>query len=224
MTTVLVTGANRGIGLEFVHQLTSRGDTIFATARAGSDTTALRATGATIIPLEVSDSESVEKLAAAVRGLHIDVLINNAGVSSTSNSLAACTQEELQRVLTINSIGPVLVARSVVPAMKWGGRKLIVNITSVLGSIGGNAGGSSYGYRASKAALNMFTVCMAHELRTEGFTCVAMHPGWVQTDMGGKKAPLTPPKAVESMIGVIDRLTAADSGRYLNYDGATIEW
>lgn len=202
-------------------QCVARGDSVVATARRPDEAKDLRATGARVLALEVADPASIEACAAAMKGAAIDILINNAGVSSKTPKLEACTHEELARVLNVNAIAPVLVSRSLLANVRSGNRKLIVNVTSVLGSIARNEGGS-YGYRASKAALNMFTSCMAVEHRD--ITSVAMHPGWVQTDMGGAKAPLTVAESVTSMLGVMDRLTGADSGRFLNYDGTTIPW
>jgi NAD(P)-dependent dehydrogenase (short-subunit alcohol dehydrogenase family) len=163
-------------------------------------------------------------LGAALRGQAIDVLINNAGVSSETRSLAACTQDQLVRDFTINSISPVLVTKAVLPSLKMGSRRVVVSITSKLGSISQNTGGSSYGYRASKAALNMFNASMALELKQEGFICVVMHPGWVKTDMGGAGAPLTPEQSVGSMIRVIGELMPRDTGMFKNYDGGEIPW
>lgn len=222
--TYVVTGANRGLGLEFARQLMARGDKVIATARRPGEATDLTKTGARVVPLEASDEGSIVALGEALTGQAVDVLINNAGVSSESKNLAACTMAELSRVFAVNSTSPVLVTKALLPSMRAGTRRLVVNITSKLGSIGLNSGGSSYAYRASKAALNMFTVSMAHELKGEGFSCIVMHPGWVQTDMGGKEAPLTPDQAVSSMLGVIKRLTAKESGSFLNYDGTPLAW
>jgi len=219
--TVFITGANRGIGLELARQYRARGERVIATARNPSEAAALVATGARVLALDVADPAQIDGLAAAVGTGGIDILINNAGVSSTSPTLESCTLEELQRVLTVNSISPVLVTKALLPNLRAGGRKVIINITSELASIS-TAKGSSYGYRASKAALNMLTVCMAQELK--GFACIALHPGWVKTDMGGNRAPLTVEESVSSMLRVIDGVTAGSSGSYLNYAGKPIPW
>src|SRR5690606_22411454 len=136
----------------------------------------------------------------------IDVLINNAGVSSAGKKLESLDAAELQHVMMVNAIAPVLVARALLPNLRAGRRRLIVNITSQLGSIANNTGGSSYGYRASKAALNMLTRSMANELRGEGFTCIAVHPGWVKTDMGGEEAPLAPEESARDLLALIGRV------------------
>jgi NAD(P)-dependent dehydrogenase (short-subunit alcohol dehydrogenase family) len=222
--TVMVTGANRGIGLEFVRQYIARGDRVIAAVRKPSDAGALSSMGVKVVGLEASDEKSIEGLGEALRGQAIDVLINNAGVSSETKSLAACNQAALVRDFTINSISPILVTRALLPCLRVGTRRLVVSITSKLGSIAQNTGGSAYGYRASKAALNMLNMSMANELKPEGFTCVVMHPGWVKTDMGGKEAPLTPEQAVSSMIQVISGLTMKESGSFRNYDGGVLPW
>lgn len=219
--TVFITGANRGIGLELARQCAGRGQTVIATARKPEEAGDLRKSGARVLALDVADANSIEACAAELGETPIDLLINNAGVSSKSPRLEACTQEELARVLSVNAIGPVLVTKALLKNVKSGEGKLVVNITSVLGSIAKNEGGS-YGYRASKAALNMFTSCMAKE--HGDITFIAMHPGWVQTDMGGEKAPLKADESVSSMLVAIGRLTKADSGRFLNFDGTTIPW
>lgn len=221
-TTYLVTGANRGIGLEFVRQLTARGERVIATTRRESPE--LAGTGARVERLDVTDAGGIGALAAALDGERIDVLINNAGVGSNAKSVDQLTFEELDRVFRVNAFAPMMVCRAVLPMLEKSDRKLIVNISTQLASIATNTGGSSYAYRASKTALNQLTVCLSNELRGKGFTCVAMHPGWVKTDMGGSAAPLTPQNSVSAMLGVIDRLGVGDTGRYLNYDGGPLAW
>jgi NAD(P)-dependent dehydrogenase (short-subunit alcohol dehydrogenase family) len=152
------------------------------------------------------------------------VLINNAGVSSTAKSISELTMEELQRVFAINASAPMLVAAALLPNLRLGARKVVMNISSQLASIANNKGGSTYPYRASKTALNQLTVCMANELRADGFCCVCVHPGWVKTDMGGPNAPLLPPESAGYLIRLLDGLTPAKSGSFLNYDGATMPW
>src|SRR5947207_3277680 len=204
--TFLVTGANRGLGLEFARELAGRGDTILATARGPKAATELSRLVHDVIPLDLLDPASIVALGERVGNRPVDVLINNAGVTSDSKSIQTLDGAELQRAFAINSIGPMLVTRAVLKNLRTGGRKTVVNITSQLGSIAMNRGGSSYGYRGSKAALNQLTVCLANELRGEGFTCVVAHPGWVKTDMGGPGAPLSPEESVGHLLKVIDGL------------------
>lgn len=225
--TYLITGANRGIGLEFVRQLAGRGEgeTVIGTAREPRKAAELAKVARRVIELDVADDASIGSLGDRIGEDAIDVLINNAGVGSEgTKSLAAMDVEEMRRVFMVNAIAPVMVARAALPRLRAGKRKLIVNISSQLGSITNNNGGSSYGYRGSKAAVNMLTVCMSNELKGEGFTCVAMHPGWVRTDMGGKNATLSVEESVGMMLKTIEQLRTEDTGRFLNYDGTGLPW
>jgi NAD(P)-dependent dehydrogenase (short-subunit alcohol dehydrogenase family) len=226
MTTYFLTGATRGIGLEFARQLSKRGKdaVIIATARDPEKQTELSRLVHEVLPLDVADPASIEKLPALLKDRPIDVLINNAGVSSDQRSVTGLTMEELQRVFAINSFGPLLVSRAVLPNLKAGSRKVIFNISSQLASITNNKGGSSYAYRASKTALNQLTVSLSAELADGGFTCVVAHPGWVRTDMGGANATLSPEESVTSLLKVIDGLTSKDTGKFYNYDGGTLPW
>ena len=124
----------------------------------------------------------------------------------------------------MNTIGPMRVCQALLPNLRAGDRKIIVSITSGLGSIENNARGGYYGYRESKAALNMFTRTLAAELKPESFTCIVMSPGWVRTDMGGARAPLSPEESIRGMREVIDGLTTEDTGRFFGHDGKTIAW
>lgn len=228
MTTYLVTGANRGIGLEFVKQLSARpGAVVIGTARrvSGLSPEAASVKGVRWVELDVSDWASIESLPERLGGVDaIDVLINNAGVSSPARLLADVTGPELERVFRVNTFAPLLVTKALLPKLVAGSRKLVLNITSQLGSIANNTGGSSYAYRASKTGLNQLTVSLANELRPVGVTCIMAHPGWVQTDMGGKEATLTPEVSVRGLLGIVDRAELSMSGRFLNYDGSALPW
>src|SRR5437870_3048800 len=151
--TYLITGANRGLGLEFARELSARGDQILATAREPEKSTDLARLVHGMLPLDLADAASIAKLSGLVGDRAIDVLINNAGVSSDSKSIEKLDGAELQRAFTINSIGPMLVTKALLKNLRAGSRKTVFNITSQLGSIANNKGGSTYGYRASKAAL-----------------------------------------------------------------------
>jgi NAD(P)-dependent dehydrogenase (short-subunit alcohol dehydrogenase family) len=225
--TYVVTGASRGIGLEFVRVLAARGDRVVATARnpgAAKDLAGVQGS-VRIVALDVSDSASIKGLHERVGAGAVDVLINNAGVASRgSKHLADLDAAEMTQVLMVNSIAPMLVARELVGNLRSGPRRTIVQISSQLGSIANNTGGSSYGYRVSKAALNQLNRSLANELRPEGFTCAALHPGWVRTDMGGSAADLTVQESVSHMLQVIDGLSPELSGMFLNYDGTPLPW
>lgn len=223
--TVLVTGASRGLGLEFVRQLRDRGDRVLAACRGGPSA-AIDALGAEFLPLDAASEASIDALGRRLDGRPVDVLINNAGVSSEARTVAALTGAELARVFQVNAFAPILVARAVLPSLRAGRGRVVFSLSSQLASLANNtAGGSSYAYRASKAALNMLNLQLAHELRAEaGFCCVAVHPGWVKTDMGGPQAPMTPEQSVSSMLATLDRLTPEWSGRFVNHDGTPMPW
>lgn len=223
-STYLVTGSNRGLGLEFVKQLSARGEVVIGTVRDVAKAKEEPEHAATLVPLELSDPASIDGLSAQVGDRAVDVLINNAGVSSDSRTLADTRMEELQRVFAVNSFAPILVTKALLPNLRKGTRKLVVTVSSQLGSITNNSGGSSYAYRGSKAAVNMLTVSMHHELKGDGISCVVVHPGWVQTDMGGPNAPLKPDESVANLIKLIDKLTTGDSGKFFNYDGSILPW
>lgn len=223
-STYLVTGSNRGLGLEFVKQLSARGDVVIGTVRDVAKAKEEPEHAATLVPLELSDPASIDGLPAQVGDRAVDVLINNAGVSSDSRTLAETRMEELHRVFAVNSFAPILVTKALLPNLRKGTRKLVVTVSSQLGSITNNSGGSTYAYRGSKAAVNMLTVSMHHELKGEGISCVVVHPGWVQTDMGGPNAPLKPDESVAQLIKLIDKLTTGDSGKFFNYDGSILPW
>lgn len=224
LKTVLVTGANRGLGLEFARQYAAEGWQVIGTARDPQDAAELEATGAEVLQLDVADADSVAALAAALEGRPIDLLINNAGIFPRVSSLAEVDFADVERTYAVNTIGPMRVTKSLLPNLRLGEGKKIVSITSGLGSISDNTGGNFYGYRGSKAALNMFTRTLAAELRDEGFSCVVISPGWVRTDMGGPNANLSPAESVAGMRKVIESLGPEDSGTYRNWDGGTLDW
>lgn len=224
--TALITGANRGIGLELARQLRAAGWNVIGTARDPDGARALRATGARVERLDVTSAEEVAALAKALDGVAIDLLINNAGTSSGSRagSIETVDPDTCERVLRVNTVGPLRVVKALLPNLRAGAGKRIVGISSALGSIEGNDRGGFYGYRESKAGLCMLTRSLAAELREEGFVCIAMSPGWVRTDMGGPQATLSPEESVRGMLAVVAKLGPDDNGRFLNHDGETIPW
>jgi len=226
--TILITGAGRGIGLALAHILTHReAHTVIGTLRNPKDAQqadALKALGAEIESLDVSDDASIAALGERLKGRPIDVLVNNAGVSSTQSRLADLTGEELRRVFQINAFAPMLVTRALMPSLRAGTRKVVMNISSQLGSIANNRGGSSYPYRASKSALNQLTRSQSAELAPDGFTCFIVHPGWVKTDMGGPGAPLSPEDSAAALADRLEKAEPEINGKFLNYDGKEIAW
>ncbi|MBL9096311.1 MAG: SDR family oxidoreductase [Alphaproteobacteria bacterium] len=230
MTTLLVTGANRGLGLEFVRQYAAAGARILACARHPGEAKALLDLAAaskgkvTVHPLDVSSDASVAHLAGEVGAVPIDILINNAGVYGGDHQrLGSLDYETWAHTLNVNTLGPVRMIEALRTNLGQGRDKKAIAITSAMGSTPRHDGAALI-YRSSKAALNNAIHGIAVALKGDGIIAVPMHPGWVQTDMGGPSAPLTPPEAVASMIKVISGLTPADSGRYINYDGNEIPW
>ena len=221
--TVLITGANRGIGLEFARQYAADGWTVIGTARRPAGAEELAALDVEIMQLDVTDRDSIAALAASLDGRAIDMLINNAGIFPRVSEIDNVDADAYMQTLAVNTLGPVLVTQAVMPNLREGELKQVVNITSGLASIERNSGGF-YGYRESKAALNMFTSTLAAELGNDGFICLALHPGWVRTDMGGENANLSPEESVSGMRAVIGGLTAEHNGRYFGYDGSEVAW
>lgn len=226
MLTVLVTGANRGIGLEFVRQYAADGWRVHAACRDPDKAAELRAiTGdVRLHRLDVTDEGQLAALETSLAGEPIDILINNAGVRGLGDRIGSTEVAGWLETLHVNAIAPVRVSERLIANLERGQRKLIVNITSRLGSIAENSSGGSYAYRSSKAALNMAAKSMSVDLKDRGIAVVVFHPGWVQTDMGGSGAPVTPPESVSGMRAKIAKLTAADSGQFFNYNGQPIPW
>jgi len=223
-SSYVVTGCNRGLGLEFTRQLARRGDRVIATARRPEEAEELNELGLVVHPLDVRDTGSVRVFAAGLGEIPIDVVINNAGIGVASKPFEELDLDELAGIFEVNSFGALRVTRALLPHLRLGHRKVVANISSMMGSIGDNRSGEAYGYRGSKAALNMLTRSLAIDLRPEGFTCVVLHPGWVSTDMGGPEAPLTAVESARGLISVIDRLTIEKTGLFLDYAGQRVPW
>ena len=222
--TVLITGANRGLGLEFARQFKEKGWKVIGTARKPAEAKELNALGIRIEELDVAKVDSIEKLVQRLEKAPLDVVINNAGVLiGRHDQLEEETQEDMQYSFKVNATGPLLVTQALLPNLRRGKRKHIVNISSQLGSITNNSGGM-YAYRASKAALNQITKSLSIDLKPEGFVCIALHPGWVATDMGGENATYSPSQAVASMIQVITKLNPQVNGQYLDLHGKELPW
>lgn len=223
--SVLITGANRGIGLELARQYSESGWCVIGTARAPDEATELSSLdNARVLQLDVTDQESVTRFAGELGDEPVDVLINNVGILPMMNSVPKIDLVVFSNILAVNTVGPVRVTQAVLPNLRKGKLKKIINITSYLGSIAENTSGQFYGYRESKAALNMFTRSLAAELRGEGFTCVVLHPGWVQTDMGGPQAPVPVEESAAGLRKVIDTLAPEDNGTFRTWRGETMDW
>lgn len=224
MGTTFITGAGRGLGLEFARQLCAKGETVIGTVRKESARGELEAVGARALICDVDDQKSVEACVAELGGEALDCLINNAGVYGKRQSLDELDTDEIQRVFRINAVAPLRVSRALLPNLETGKARKVIQVTSKMGSIDDNTSGGSYAYRMSKAALNMMNRSLSHDLAERGFTCLVLHPGWVQTDMGGENAPLTPEQSVAGMLQVIGQAAPTDSGCFFNYTGDRIPW
>ncbi|MEM7246188.1 MAG: SDR family oxidoreductase [Acidobacteriota bacterium] len=223
-STHLVTGANRGLGLELARQLSARGDQVIATARRPDEAEELRSLDLRVEPLDVADAASVASFISAVGDQPIDVLINNSGMGGQREAFGHLDWDAMSSMFLVNSIGPLRICQSLMPNLRAGSRRLIVNMTSKMGSLADNTSGNAYAYRASKAALNALTKSLAIDLAGEDFCCIVMHPGWVRTDMGGSAAPLSVEDSVQGMLRVIDGLDEDDSGAFYDYAGEAIPW
>ena len=231
MANYLVTGANRGLGLEFTRQLIARGDTVIACCREPARAGELRAIGderLLIHALDVSDPAAITALPGQLEGagVTVDVLINNAGLAAGDESFGHLDAATMAKVLHVNAIAPMLVTQALTPLLeKSAGPAKVIYITSILGSIE-HAEGLMFGlsYGMSKAALNMGGKKLAAELKGSGIASVLLHPGWVQTDMGGSGATVKPVDSIRGMLRVIDKLSLADGLRYVTYEGEPLPW
>jgi len=243
MKVALVTGAYKGLGLEWCRQLSARGYTVVLTARelekARLAAETLNGAGATVYPraLEVTDEAQIHELAEWVSNTfgRMDVIVNNAGINPKDYAdktrmarafyLDNLDAKELLDVLHINSIAPLLVVKQFRALLRKSERPVVVNISSWLGSVSKLNFGGHYGYVGSKNLLNVFNKSMAHELKSDGIISVNVNPGWVQTDMGGAKAQFTAEQAVHNLIeNILLKVQASDSGSFLNFDGSVHPW
>jgi NAD(P)-dependent dehydrogenase (short-subunit alcohol dehydrogenase family) len=216
MPSVLITGANRGIGLEFARQYSEEGWDVTATARQSS--AELDTLGVRVEKLNLADADAVA--AFTVDG-PLDLFIANAGTNHPRDTEGAENAREWQAMMMVNAIAPFQLGHALLPRMADGGK--MVAISSGMGSIGDNSGGW-IPYRTSKAALNMAWSCLAIEAKPRGVACVLFSPGWVQTRMGGSGAEISPEESVGDMRRLIDALTIADTGRFLRRNGSELPW
>ncbi|MFP2905287.1 SDR family oxidoreductase [Pyxidicoccus sp. 3LFB2] len=226
---LVITGANRGIGLELTRQSLARGNTVHAGAREPAQARELTAlAGASggrlhVHALDVANDESVRAFTAALTG-PVDLLINNAGLRTRRDDLEDLSLEDALRMIQVNALGALRVTRALVPRLREARGARIASLSSGLGSIADNTSGGGYGYRMSKAALNMATRSLAQDLRDAGLIAVAISPGWVKTDMGGESAPTQVSESAAGLLAVLDRLTPRDSGGFFDFRGERIAW
>jgi len=229
MATVLITGVNRGLGLEFVRQYAAAGWTVFGTCRDPDNATEVKklataAENVTLYKLDVSDAAAIAELAETLRGIAIDVLILNAGVMAERTGLGTLNAEDFQQVMNINVVAPAMFVQAFADHVAASERKIIVGMGSTLGSIGGNSTGGLYSYRSSKAGLHAIMRTASIDLKERDVIAIAMHPGWVVTDMGGSGADIQTEESIAGMMTVIDQLGLDDSGRLLTYKGDELPW
>lgn len=220
MPTVFITGDNRGIGLAFAQSYAASGWRVLAACRTPEKATALKAMKGdiAIYALDVTDAGELARLAKTLKDETIDVLINNAGVGGEEST------EGWLRTLHINCIAPVRTTQALLPILVRSERKVVVSITSGMGSIADNTSGGSYAYRSSKAALNAAMKSLSVDLAKRGISVIVLNPGWVKTDMGGVGARLTADDSATRMRKVIDNAGPAQSGKFFNHDGAEYPW
>lgn len=226
MPTILITGASRGLGIEFVKHYAAAGWRVHACARE-PDAPALKAVEGDVQAhaLDVTDFAATAHLAATLQDEAIDVLLANAGIAGReAGDLGSIDADVWLKTFIVNALAPVKLAEAFVDHVAASRRKTMLAISSRLGSIGLNREGGRYAYRASKAALNMAWKSLATDTAARGLTCVVLHPGWVSTDMGGPQAPVSPSSSIAGMTEVIEALKPEDNGAFINYDGARFEW
>lgn len=226
MPTVMITGANRGLGLEFARQYASDGWNVIATCRNPAQADELSALeGVSVKSLNVNDFDAVAALADEMQGTAIDVLINNAGVYGPRGySLDELDFGAWQDVMRTNVLAPLRVAQCFAPHVAQSDLKCIATLSSKMGSMTDNGSGGSYIYRSSKAALNAVMVSLARDLASQGVTSILLHPGWVRTDMGGAGGLMDAPQSVSGLRTVIAQARPSRSGHFFNYDGREIPW
>ena len=226
---IVITGANRGIGLELVRQYLAQGHSVHAGVRtperSGELAALVEPSGGRLQlhACDVASDTSVRAFAATVTE-PVELLINNAGVRSRPDGLEGLDLDDVARTFQVNALGMLRVTSALLPLLRRARGAKIANISSGLSSLHDNTSGGAYGYRMSKAALNMASRSLAQDLREDGIVTVAISPGWVQTDMGGSDAPTPVTESVSGLIGVIERLTLEESGGFFNFRGERIAW
>jgi len=221
MSLVVITGGNRGIGFHLAVLYAEAGDQVVLGIRRPEHAPILPGT---VLPLDVGDSASVASFAAALAGRGVDILINNAGIIGPDRQSALETDfEGFMQTLNVNTLGPLRVTQALLPNLRRVEQAKVVILTSRMGSLS-YAKSNQIAYRASKAAANKVTQCLATDLAQEGVSVAAVHPGWARTDMGGPSADIAPEESARGIKAVIDALSHATTGRFWNFDGSPIAW
>lgn len=230
MKTVLITGANRGIGLAHARAFVAQGVKVLAAVRAPDDAQDLKDLAASnpglveILRYDAADSAAPANLKAALGDTPIDLLFANAGAMGSKQTFGSVDVEGALELMRTNALAPLKLVEALADNVAKSGKKLVAVQSSLMGSIGDNGSGGYYAYRASKAMLNMIAKSMANDLRARAITVVTLHPGWVQTRMGGQSAPVTTAQCVAGQQKIFAGLSLSDSGRFFNYDGKELAW
>ncbi|OED64875.1 short-chain dehydrogenase [Vibrio splendidus ZS-139] len=228
MSVIFITGANRGIGLSLTQQYLKGSHKVYATYREATSAEALLSlaknnTNLTCIQLEITDYQAVDQLPSQMEP--IDIVINNAGYYGPKGyGLGNTDVEEWRRVFEVNTIAPLKLVETLLPLLKSGNVKKIACLSSRVGSMTENTSGGGYIYRSSKAALNSVVKSLSNDLTHDGFTVLALHPGWVQTEMGGPNALIDTDTSASGLINVIKSSNTEVSGHFFNFDGTEIDW
>lgn len=226
--TILITGANRGIGLEYARQYAAAGQTVYATVRDPDKAGELQGLAAQhptleVLRLDVSNLEEIRALAIQLSGVTIDILISNAGIYPESRFGDTDAQVWLH-AFQVNTLTTYYLAEAFLPHLQRAEHAKLIAMTSKMGSIADNGSGGEYIYRSTKTALNMVVKSLAHDLRVHHIIVAALHPGWVRTDMGGPNGLIDTETSVSGLRQVIDGLTASQSGEFFAYDGKPVPW
>ena len=231
MPAVLITGASRGLGFEVAKQYAVEGWRVIACCRKPEDAIALKKLApsardmVSVVAMDVADNDTVRNAALTLKDVVVDILINSAGIAGVpQQSTGQIDYASWARVLDVNTMGPLRVLEAFTDNLARSERRLVVTITSGMGSLADNTSGGSIAYRSSKAAVNMVMRSAAIDLAPRGITCVLINPGWVKTDMGGPDATLSPQQSVSAMRQLIETLGPNDSGKFYNYDGREYPW
>lgn len=232
MATTLITGTNRGIGLEFVRQYAEDGWHVIACCRQPAKAEKLNKIATqypdhiSIYALDMADHQQIDQLSQSLSGEAIDLLINNAGVypPSDDGGFGSIDYTAWIETFQINTMAPLKMVEAFINQISNSNLKTIATITSKMGSIDDNQRGGSYIYRSSKAAVNMVGKSLAVDLKPRGIISVLLHPGWVKTDMGGQNALISTEQSVSGMRRVLSGMSLADSGKFFAYDGQLIPW
>lgn len=226
MKNVIITGAGRGLGLALTKEFSREGYRVLGTYRDEKSAKELlhlsQEANVIAVKADVTDESTFGPLREQIRKLgQVDILVNNAGViGEHSDSLAELNPEEMKKVFEVNTFGPLRMSQLVMPSLTRNGK--IAHLTSLMGSVTDNSSGGYYDYRMSKAALNMFNRCLAREFPQ--ITCLVLHPGWVQTDMGGAGAPVAKEESARGLCRVILGATLEQSGEFFDYKGKSLPW